>query len=108
MKEFLKYYFKRPLRDDGNGKMWFTLNHLWLFGSLLFIGLCLHGVYKYQAPIFYMWAFIPFVMMIYNFVDEYHCFKGVGNSKRTAYIAYGLVALDVFIMILILFINKTN
>jgi|CXWL01.1.fsa_nt_gi hypothetical protein len=107
MKEFLKYYFKRPLRDDGNGKMWFTLNHTWMFGSILFIGLFLLGWQKYEAPIFLILSLIPFLLLVYNIIDEYNAFlfEKTGARKvsaaRLAYIFYGACAFILFTVILI-------
>lgn len=114
MKEFFKYYFDRPIRDDGHGKMWFTLNYTWLFGSLLFIGLFLRGALKYNAPIFYFLALIPFMMMIYNFIDEYQSFKLLKTGSRSItaqrlmYIFYGICALILFALISILIINEVT
>lgn len=105
MKEFLKYYFNRPLKEGG-GKMWFTLNHLWLFGSLLFIGLLIRSYVNNPAPIYLMIMIIPFLMIIYNFVDEYHTFKKSGKSFLTACIFYGLCGLDLLIIIIKAFITK--
>jgi hypothetical protein len=108
MKEFVKYYFDRPLRDDGYGKMWWTLNYTWLLGSLLFIGLFLYGEAKYHAPIFYFMAMIPALMLVYNIIDEYNAYicskTGARNASagKLMYIFYGASALILVTIILIL------
>lgn len=86
MKEFLQYYFKRPLRDDGHGKMWFTLNYLWTFGSLFFIGIFIKGAIKYESPLIWTATLFPIIMLAYNIADEYYAFQfqKTGTRKVTA------------------------
>lgn len=96
MKNFLQYFIS------------YTNNWLWTLCSLLFIGLLINSAHKYQSVIFYLWASIPFILMVYNFIDEYNAylFKRDGarkvSAKQLAHIAYGscfLVLLTIVAMI---------
>ena len=70
-------------------------NYTWTFGSILFIVLLVGGAIKYEAPVFWWWAMIPFILMVYNFVSEYFAFKGKGKGKLLAIIFYGACAMIV-------------
>ena len=79
-------------------------NYTWTFGSILFIILLIRGAIRYEAPVFWWWALIPFILMIYNFVSEYFAFKNKGQGKLLVFIFYGaciLIALYTIVRIFI-------
>jgi len=114
LKHFLKGWKKDSVRELPETFwqyfIYYPINWSWTLGSLLFIGLFLYGEHKYQAPIFYFMALIPFLMLVYNLIDEYNAYlykkNGVRNigAKRLMYIFYGasLVILLLLIAVLIL------
>lgn len=117
MKEYLKHFIEGWEKDSKIEKpktflkyfIHYPINWIWTLGSILFIGLFLTGEHKYEAPIFYFLALIPFLMLAYNVITEYNAFKNNGISgKLMAFIFYGACVLDLLILMAILFFSRIN
>lgn len=99
--EVPKYFWQYYIR--------YELNWIWTLGSILFIVLFLHSEKQYNAPVFYLFALIPFFMLIFNVITEYNAFKrNPKNNKLFMYIFYGACFLIVIIVTIVLFLNRTN
>lgn len=54
---------------------YYPLNWTWTLGSILFIYLFIEGGVRYESPLLWTASLIPFIMLVYNFVDEYYAFQ---------------------------------
>jgi hypothetical protein len=83
----------------------YSLNWLWTLSTAAWFVDFLHK----QVPMFTVLSAIPFLLLIYNFVTEWNAYKKNGISgAMMAYLFYGACALDLIIVIAILFFLKTN
>jgi hypothetical protein len=61
---------------------YYPINWSVLFGFSFFIWMMIRSAGKYEAPIFYFMAFIPFSVMVYHFIDEYYAFQWYTTGSR--------------------------
>lgn len=118
--DYIKH-FLQGFRKDGEHErpktfwryfIYYPINFTWTLGSILFIGIALYLKQKYEAPIFYFISLIPFLLLVYNLLDEYEAFQWymTGSrsitAKRMMFTFYGLCGLIMAALMGILILNE--
>ena len=87
IKHFLKYGWSKDGVHERPKTFWkyflrYPLNWMWTLGSILFIGIFIEGAIRYESPLLWTATLFPFIMLIYNFVDECYAFQWYITGAR--------------------------
>lgn len=86
----------------------FMLNYIWTLGSLVFMALLIHSglCNNGNGFVYYLFAGIPTVLLVYNIVTEYCSFKGYLVAYKivqriTSIVLIALIITAVLILIIL-------